>query len=338
MPDWELETRSHAPLARELGVRSSAAVVIGHRDAPVGVLSGHSTSPGRVGDDDAAFMVAVANVLASAADAAGVGGRGRRAVGGARAARRARARRRGPRAPRASPRRCTTARCRTCSRSATTSPGCAPPPRATRTTSAASRDGLARAVTQIREVMLDLHPVQLQVGGLESALRAICTQQAAAAGYTCVVEIEPAAAGRRDELVLSLARELLRNVAKHAGARRGRGARGARGRRACGSRSPTTAAGVAPDRLGEALGAGPHRARLQPRARGGDRRLVPRRRRATTAAPARRPWRSSPSLAGERAGDLAPPRALAACSRRATAGGGRPAAARPPGRSPAAGP
>jgi two-component system NarL family sensor kinase len=64
--------------------------------------------------------------------------------------------------------------------------------------------------------MLDLHPVQLQVGGLESALRAICAQQAAAGGYTCAVRIEPTAAGRRDELVLSLARELLRNAGKHA--------------------------------------------------------------------------------------------------------------------------
>jgi len=79
--------------------------------------------------------------------------------------------------------------------------------------------GLASAVGQIRDVMLDLHPVQLQVGGLESALAAISHQHAEAAGYACRVEIEPAAAGRRDELVLSLGRELLRNVAKHAGAR-----------------------------------------------------------------------------------------------------------------------
>jgi len=78
------------------------------------------------------------------------------------------------------------------------------------------RTGLARAVGQIRDVMLDLHPVQLQVGGLESALAAICHQHAQAAGYSCHVEIEPAAAGRRDELVLSLGRELLRNAAKHA--------------------------------------------------------------------------------------------------------------------------
>jgi PAS domain S-box-containing protein len=81
------------------------------------------------------------------------------------------------------------------------------------------RAGIARAVRQIREVMLDLHPVLLQVGGLESALHAICAQGARMAGYRCEVEIDPEAAGLRDELVLSLARELLRNVAKHADAR-----------------------------------------------------------------------------------------------------------------------
>jgi len=82
------------------------------------------------------------------------------------------------------------------------------------------RDGIARAVQQIRDVMLDLHPVMLQVGGLDSALRAICTRHARADGYRCEVEIDPRAAGGRDELVLSLARELLRNVGKHARAGR----------------------------------------------------------------------------------------------------------------------
>jgi two-component system NarL family sensor kinase len=81
------------------------------------------------------------------------------------------------------------------------------------------RAGISRAVRQIREVMLDLHPVLLQVGGLESALRAICAQNARSGGYECDVEIDPAASGPRDELVLSLVRELLRNVAKHAMAR-----------------------------------------------------------------------------------------------------------------------
>ena len=81
------------------------------------------------------------------------------------------------------------------------------------------RAGISRAVRQIREVMLDLHPVLLQVGGLESALHAICAQSARSGGYDCAVDIDPAASGPRDELVLSLARELLRNVAKHATAR-----------------------------------------------------------------------------------------------------------------------
>ena len=116
-------------------------------------------------------------------------------------------------------------------------------------------DGLARAISQIRRVMLDLHPVQLQVGGLESALRAICAQQAAASGYHCVVEIEPAAEGRRDELVLSLARELLRNAGKHAGAREV-AVRVALENASVRLEVADDGAGIAPERLGEALGEG----------------------------------------------------------------------------------
>jgi PAS domain S-box-containing protein len=82
------------------------------------------------------------------------------------------------------------------------------------------RDGIAHAVQQIREVMLDLHPVLLQVGGLDSALNAVCAQHARLAGFECDVEIADGAAGQRDELVLALVRELLRNASKHAGAGR----------------------------------------------------------------------------------------------------------------------
>ena len=117
------------------------------------------------------------------------------------------------------------------------------------------RDGLARAVRQIREVMLDLHPVQLQVGGLQSALRAICAQQAAAAGFTCAVEIEPAAAGRRDELVMSLARELLRNAGKHARAGEVL-VRVALEDGALRLDVIDDGVGIPPERLGEALGEG----------------------------------------------------------------------------------
>jgi len=217
--DWEAPRDvPRAPLTAQLGIRSSAAVVIGLREAPIGVLSGHSTSPGRVGEEDAAFMETVANVLASAerrleSEAEVVAqseARGRLVALALDAEDRAR---------------------RSISEALHDGPLqdlLALGHDVTRLRPAAAgddthlgrvRDGLARAVSQIREVMLDLHPVQLQVGGLESALRAICSQQAAAGGYACEVRIEPAAAGRRDELVLSLARELLRNVGKHAGAR-----------------------------------------------------------------------------------------------------------------------
>jgi two-component system NarL family sensor kinase len=58
------------------------------------------------------------------------------------------------------------------------------------------------------------------VGGLDSALGAVAAQQGRLGGFDASVEIDPAARGVRDELVVSLARELLVNVAKHAAAAR----------------------------------------------------------------------------------------------------------------------
>ena len=255
VPDWEHESRfPYAPLAKELGVRSSAAVVIGPREAPVGVLSGHSTSPGRVGEEDAAFMAAVANVLASASArlqseaevAAQAEARGRLVALALDAE--DRARRRISEALHDGPLQDLLALGHDVARLRPAAEG-------DEQHLGRVRDGLARAVSQIREVMLDLHPVQLQVGGLESALRAICTQQAAAAGYSCQVEIEPAAAGRRDELVLSLARELLRNVAKHARASDVAVHVGLEGE-AVRLEVTDDGAGFAPDRLADALGQG----------------------------------------------------------------------------------
>jgi signal transduction histidine kinase len=78
--------------------------------------------------------------------------------------------------------------------------------------------GLRQAIAGLREVMLELHPVLLDVGGLDSALGAVAAQQGRLGGFHAEVRIEPAANGVRDELILSLARELLVNAAKHAGA------------------------------------------------------------------------------------------------------------------------
>jgi two-component system NarL family sensor kinase len=68
--------------------------------------------------------------------------------------------------------------------------------------------------------MVDLHPVVLEVAGLESALAVVADQQARQGRFDCDVRIDPAAGGLRDDLVISLARELLTNAAKHADATR----------------------------------------------------------------------------------------------------------------------
>lgn len=79
---------------------------------------------------------------------------------------------------------------------------------------------LAGTIDRLREAVVALHPVTLQLGDLETALNAIAREQAAQGGFRHTVRVEDDAAGVRDELVLSLARELLTNVAKHAGASR----------------------------------------------------------------------------------------------------------------------
>ena len=80
--------------------------------------------------------------------------------------------------------------------------------------------GLREAITGLRDVMLELHPVLLDVGGLDSALPAVAAQQGRLGGFAADVRIEPEARGVRDELVVSLVRELLVNAAKHARAAR----------------------------------------------------------------------------------------------------------------------
>jgi PAS domain S-box-containing protein len=79
-----------------------------------------------------------------------------------------------------------------------------------------AREGVERAVKLLREAVHALHPVVLQHGGLEAAMRAAADQAARQGGFRAEVTVDPAATGLRDELVMSLARELLNNAAKHA--------------------------------------------------------------------------------------------------------------------------
>jgi two-component system, NarL family, sensor kinase len=83
-----------------------------------------------------------------------------------------------------------------------------------------ARAMLRDVVARLRAVMVALHPTVLAYGGLEAALRAVAAQQAEAGGFEVEVDVDPDAVGHRDELLLSVARELLTNAARHARAAR----------------------------------------------------------------------------------------------------------------------
>lgn len=82
------------------------------------------------------------------------------------------------------------------------------------------REGLARAIRQLRDTALELHPLLLERKGLSMALDAIAQGAAAVGDFRCSVRVEPDAIAVNDQFVLSIARELLMNAAKHAGAAR----------------------------------------------------------------------------------------------------------------------
>jgi signal transduction histidine kinase len=212
--DWQAETRFSPEIGLSLGLRSGACVVVGGPEAPFGVLMAVADHPGRFGEEDIGFLQALANVVAE-----GVGrrraaeeiaelaeARGRLVAQALDAEERAR---------------------RSMSESLHDgalqdilaaghdlwalgdAPGAEP-----------ARAMLRDVVARLRAVMVALHPTVLAYGGLEAALRAVAAQQSAAGGFEVAVEVDPAAVGRRDELLLSVARELLTNAARHARASR----------------------------------------------------------------------------------------------------------------------
>ncbi len=92
---------------------------------------------------------------------------------------------------------------------------------------APGRVGVTRAhevvsatIEHLREAMLSLHPVALERGGLEQALGAVTRQAAKQGGFEVALDVDDATLGANDELVLSVVRELLANVTRHAGAQR----------------------------------------------------------------------------------------------------------------------
>jgi two-component system NarL family sensor kinase len=78
-----------------------------------------------------------------------------------------------------------------------------------------AQERLRAIARDLREVMFALHPSVLRYGGLRAALQAVAGQLAHAGGFTAVVDVDPEATGIHDELLLSLARQLVAD-ARHA--------------------------------------------------------------------------------------------------------------------------
>jgi two-component system NarL family sensor kinase len=79
--------------------------------------------------------------------------------------------------------------------------------------------GLDRTIEQLRDAVFDLYPAALDHAGLAAALEAVAAHAGRRADFAWQVEVDDAAVGTHDQLLFSLARELIINVAKHAAAK-----------------------------------------------------------------------------------------------------------------------
>jgi PAS domain S-box-containing protein len=220
--DWRAEERfPYSPLLERNGVHCTAVLPIRGREGPFGVLATHALKPGVLdAAQNLAFLDAVATFLATAierirheAEIAGLAAlRGRLVAENLDAEERAR-RRISEELHDGALQDLLAAR-----QDLVEAEG---PDTETRAEMLGyARQGVERALRRLREAVHALHPVVLQHGGLEAAMRAAAEQAARQGGFTPAVTVEAGAAGLRDELVLSLARELLTNAAKHAAADR----------------------------------------------------------------------------------------------------------------------
>lgn len=74
------------------------------------------------------------------------------------------------------------------------------------------------AVMQMRETMAGLHPASLDHAGLAVALETLANEAADRAGFDASVVVEDGVGHNHDVLLLSVVRELLQNIVRHANA------------------------------------------------------------------------------------------------------------------------
>jgi two-component system NarL family sensor kinase len=77
---------------------------------------------------------------------------------------------------------------------------------------------IAETIHQLRDAVFELHPYVLREAGLKAALRSIAEQSARRAGLAVRLDLRYEHPHPREPLVFSAARELLRNVVRHADA------------------------------------------------------------------------------------------------------------------------
>ncbi len=82
-----------------------------------------------------------------------------------------------------------------------------------------AREAIVEAITELRGAVAALHPVTLEKGGVGAAIKATADAYARRAGFDVTLGVEPEASGIRDQLIVSLAQELVRNAAQHSQAR-----------------------------------------------------------------------------------------------------------------------
>jgi PAS domain S-box-containing protein len=220
VPDWHAaEDLPYPPQLRERGVRCSAILPIRGRDGPFGVLTTHAVEPGVTDPaQNLAFLDALSSFLATAIErlrheaeiAALATLRGRLVAENLEAEERVR-RRISEQLHDGALQDLLAAR-----QDLVEAAGPSADADTREEMLGYAREGVERAVKLLREAVHALHPVVLQHGGLEAAMQAAADQAARQGSFRAEVTVDTAAAGLRDELVLSLARELLNNAAKHA--------------------------------------------------------------------------------------------------------------------------
>jgi signal transduction histidine kinase len=83
-----------------------------------------------------------------------------------------------------------------------------------------ARGAISDALRQLRSTVQDLHPIVLEAAGLSVALERLCAEHAERSDAEFVLDLRREAEGPHDRLVFELARELVGNAVRHAGASR----------------------------------------------------------------------------------------------------------------------